>query len=239
MINLNNISVYQFTGNKTESSKQTHKGYSSKDMPNQLSMAKAFIQEKTIEEIRNSAGMYTQSLEEAIKSENQTDNSAYYRNQARKGEDYFVPKLVNNTKEFAKYCTGGKRILNEYVFPNTRWNYADIGVDEKELIKDVAVIKSSLNLRRSALKNTGDIKYVGGDLVLDSKSQIEDLSSIKTIKGSVVIATNQSLEEVIKKLKKLQLNLNAVRGTIITIPPKESRAAKQKTSKAGKLDCTA
>ncbi len=91
-----------------------------------------------------------------------------------------------------------KRILNEYVFPNTRWNYADIGVDEKELIKDVAVIKSSLNLRRSALKNTGDIKYVGGDLVLDSKSQIEDLSSIKTIKGSVVIATNQSLEEVIK-----------------------------------------
>ena len=36
-------------------------------MPNQLSMAKAFIQGKTIEEIRNSAGMYTQSLEEAYK----------------------------------------------------------------------------------------------------------------------------------------------------------------------------
>lgn len=249
MIRFNGIFGYSFTGRKAKTliqnktpdaqikQKSRNKGYGSKSIPFKLEEAKVFIKGKTTEEIMNSIGMYKEDLATAIENDKKSTKAAYYR-KTSESEDYFVPKPVHNIGEYAKYCINGKMILNEYIFPSTKWDYADIGIDENELIEDVAVIKNSLNLRHSAFENTGGIKYVGGDLVLDEKSKIKDLSSIEKISGSVIVATEESVEETAERLKNLKLNLDVIKGKIITIPSKV-RQGSPKTNTGKKLNCMA
>lgn len=116
-----------------------------------------------------------------------------------------------------KKLKDGTFALTEYRQPSCFTTFADLNVDEPPLITGVTKILKSLNLLNTKLKNTGKIATVQDDVVIGGKHALEDISSLKTIYGSVIVYAN-SRQEALELLAHLKFRPKKVYGKLIIIP---------------------
>lgn len=102
-----------------------------------------------------------------------------------------------------KHNKRGEKILTAYSAPSVYYKASDVGIDENSLIEGVTkVLSGGMNLRNSELTSTGSIKTVLGDIIIDDKSQMTDMSSIEEHQGMVFleIPKDTSTKEFLEKI---------------------------------------
>lgn len=112
-----------------------------------------------------------------------------------------------------KYNEDGTKNISHYRWPHSSYSFQAAGINEEELLQGVKYIQGNCNLTGSYLKNLGDVKSIGGNLTIPLYSKAEDLSSIDYIGGNI-ICDSESQEDVIKLIKKLNLNPKSFNGHI-------------------------
>lgn len=181
-----------------------------------------------IQEALNSKGLATLAREEdKLNSRDKKapeyihpTNFPYYGvKEARKIAAGKTPdEVLTINGSIVKYNKRGERILSSYSTPSDSYTYRDIGVDEKELIKGVKLILSGgLNLRNSELETAGSIKTVYGDITIDEKSKIKDLSSIQEHRGLVILDLPEDVDTK-KFLKSIKYNPEYSLGKVMRLP---------------------
>ncbi len=133
-------------------------------------------------------------------------NHIPYRDKAKAQElleGKSTDEILNLRGIGVKYNHSGKKILTAYEAPSIYYKASDIGIDENSLIEGVTkVLSGGMNLRNSELTSTGSIKTVLGDIIIDGKSQISDMSSIEEHQGMLFLEIPKeiSTKEFIEKI---------------------------------------
>ena len=75
------------------------------------------------------------------------------------------------------FRNGKKMIIGDYGWPlNHSGSFKRIGVDEKELLKDVVVINGNCDLISSELETLGEVKEITGRLYIPYFTKLKDVS---------------------------------------------------------------
>lgn len=144
----------------------------------------------------------------------------HYTKEAKKAAKDKTPvEILNYAGIQTKQLSDGSTALTAYHQPSIKYSYRDIGVNEQELIKGVSTVYGCLNLQNTSLNTTGEISSVHGDISLDKKSALKDLSSIKNLYGCVLIRCDDK-DEAMKLLKRLKFRPDCFTGKIILLPEK-------------------
>jgi len=113
-------------------------------------------------------------------------------------------KQKNNISIFKKFGITSEKLqdgtisISQYKQPSDYFTYADIGIDENELFKNVSEIKGNANFRNTALKSLNHLQAIYGNATF-ANSNLEDLGDLKLIKGNAkFVRTN------LKSLNKLE-----------------------------------
>ncbi|MDR1168361.1 MAG: hypothetical protein LBK53_05680 [Heliobacteriaceae bacterium] len=86
------------------------------------------------------------------------------------------------------YDENNKRILSEYRPLDYDFSYADLGINEKELLK--GVIEGNADFSNSQVTNLSALQSIGGDAYFNN-SQVRDLSALQSIGGDADFRNSQ------------------------------------------------
>ena len=84
----------------------------------------------------------------------------------------------------------GLLIISEYKQPSGILKFADLGLDENELFKDIKEIQGNAYFRNSKVTNLGNLQSIGGDADFRA-SQITDLGDLQLIGGGAYFRNSQ------------------------------------------------
>lgn len=92
----------------------------------------------------------------------------------------------------------GLLTLYRYRQPSKEYTFADLGIDENALFKNIKEIKTDADFRGSKIKSLDKLKIIGGDANF-RKSDVEDLGCLEYIGGNADFSVSK-----IKDLKHLR-----------------------------------
>lgn len=113
------------------------------------------------------------------------------------------------------YNEDGSKTLSHYKWPFKGFSFSAAGIDESKLLDGVTHIKGDFDLTGSSLKDTGDIRKIGGNLILPLFTSAKDLSSIQSI-GRDVICDVENPQDAVDLINKVKLNPKYIGGYINT-----------------------
>ncbi len=139
----------------------------------------------------------------------------------------YTSDLMKEIKEFCKdksadeiheamgrkvhYLPNGKKVLSGYGWLRpSNYSFKDVGIDERELIKDVVAIEGDCDLIASNLENLGEIKKIKGRLYIPQNTKLKDISSVESV-GCISKGLG-SMEDTVKLLKRIKFNPKEIRG---------------------------
>lgn len=126
-----------------------------------------------------------------------------------KSPDEIFEKLGINVE----YNEDGSKKISHYKWPFQAFSFKSAGIDEEKLLEGVTEIKGKCNLSGSSLKNLGEVKAIGRDLVVPYFSKVEDLSSIQRVGGNIICEIEDP-KDAIAKLKDIKLNPKSIGGCV-------------------------
>ena len=113
------------------------------------------------------------------------------------------------------YNENGSKTLSHYRWPFKGYSFAAAGIDEAKLLDGVTAIKGNCDLTGSSLKDLGSVSKIGGSLTIPLFTNVEDLSSIKSIGRDIYCEANDH-KDAVELLKKLKLDKCKIGGYIKT-----------------------
>ncbi len=99
-----------------------------------------------------------------------------------------------------------EKIIGRYSSPLVRSELkkAQSALTEEDLLKGVNKIEEACDFRGTTIKSLPDLNSIGGNLILDTNSQLEKLENLKHVEGKIrVVARDKN--EMIEYLQKLGL----------------------------------
>ncbi len=114
------------------------------------------------------------------------------------------------------YDAKGTKSISHYGWPRDTFSFAEAGIDEKELLKDVKYISGHCDLTGSRLKNLGSVEAISGVLYIPFFTKLEDLSSVKYV--GAVECNGENAEDISKLFKKLNFNPKTIRKNSGWVP---------------------
>ncbi|MDR1168508.1 MAG: hypothetical protein LBK53_06450, partial [Heliobacteriaceae bacterium] len=114
-------------------------------------------------------------IEDAKKIKQKVDNYRLKLANARTQKDF--DSILNEFRIEVSYDENNKRILSEYRQPDDDFSYADLGINDNKLLKDVIKIEGDADFYKSQVTDLSTLRSIGGK-ALFAFSQVTDLSNL-------------------------------------------------------------
>lgn len=117
-----------------------------------------------------------------------------------------------------KYDKNGNKSISHYRWPFKCFSFAAAGIDEKRLLDGVTEINGCCDLTGSNLEDLCSVKTISGDLIIPLFGKLKDLSGIQHISRNI-ICNAKNLEDTKAIIEKLRINPQALKNGVVTTFP--------------------